>query len=228
MFPQAVVLRMDADTTRKKGDYESILSAFANREADILVGTQMIVKGHDFPYVTLVGILAADMSLYANDYRAGERTFQLLVQAAGRAGRDQMKGQVIIQTYRPDHYAINAALSQDYDLFYEEEMGYRTLLSYPPAGHMLAILIESRTEKEGAEAADALASVISDGIITGVAVIGPTTATIKKIKDVFRHMIYVKSMETEKLIEIKDRAEAAALLSSDVRISFDLDPMGGY
>ncbi|MBO4267603.1 MAG: primosomal protein N' [Lachnospiraceae bacterium] len=228
MFPQAVVLRMDADTTRKKGDYESILSTFANREADILVGTQMIVKGHDFPYVTLVGILAADMSLYANDYRAGERTFQLLVQAAGRAGRDQRKGQVIIQTYRPDHYAVAAALTQDYGAFYEEEMGYRNLLSYPPAGHMLAILIESGTEKEGSDAADALAAAIMDGIMTGVAVIGPTTATIKKIKDIYRHVIYVKSMDTDKLIMIKDKAEAAVFTASDIRISFDLDPIGGY
>ena len=228
MFPQAVVLRMDADTTRKKGDYESILSTFANREADILVGTQMIVKGHDFPYVTLVGILAADMSLYANDYRAGERTFQLLVRAAGRAGRDQRKGQVIIQTYRPDHYAVAAALTQDYGAFYEEEMGYRNLLSYPPAGHMLAILIESGTEKEGSDAADALAAAIMDGIMTGVAVIGPTTATIKKIKDIYRHVIYVKSMDTDKLIMIKDKAEAAVFTASDIRISFDLDPIGGY
>ena len=230
MFPQAVVLRMDADTTRKKGDYESILSTFANREADILVGTQMIVKGHDFPYVTLVGILAADMSLYANDYRAGERTFQLLVQAAGRAGRDQKKGRVMIQTYRPDHYAIAAALTQDYNRFYEEEMGYRSILSYPPAGHMLAILIESSTEKEGADAADALAAAVLNGIMTGVAVIGPTTATIKKIKDIYRHMIYVKSRELDELVKVKDRAEAYYDKSapSNIRISFDLDPMNGY
>ncbi|MBO4904015.1 MAG: primosomal protein N' [Lachnospiraceae bacterium] len=224
LFPYASVLRMDADTTKKKDDYEAILSTFANREADILVGTQMIVKGHDFPYVTLVGILAADMSLYANDYRAGERTFQLLVQAAGRAGRDSRSGEVLIQTYRPDHYAICAAITQDYRAFYEEEMGYRRLLSYPPAGHMLAILIESRTEKEGRAAADALARIISDGIMTPV--IGPTAATIRKIKDVYRHMIYVKSTDAEQLIEIKDKVEEKTF--PDIRVSFDLDPMGSY
>ena len=108
-FPQARVLRMDMDTTKKKDSHEQILSAFANEEADILVGTQMIVKGHDFPKVTLVGALAADMSLYTDDYRSGERTFQLLTQAAGRAGRGDRPGEVVIQTYDPEHYAIEAS-----------------------------------------------------------------------------------------------------------------------
>ena len=230
MFPYASVLRMDADTTRQKGDYESILSTFANREADILIGTQMIVKGHDFPYVTLVGILAADMSLNANDYRAGERTFQLLVQAAGRAGRDRHPGRVIIQTYQPDNYAIRSAVTQDYEAFYEEEMGYRTLLSYPPAGHMLAVLIESREEDEGSSFAASLAEVLTDGIIGRVSVIGPTAATIRKLKDVYRHMLYVKSIDTDILTTVKDRAEAYCEnnLRKDVRVSFDLDPMNGY
>ena len=113
-FPSARVLRMDLDTTRKKGGYESILSAFSNQEADILIGTQMIVKGHDFPNVTLVGILAADLSLHISDYRAPERTFQLLTQAAGRAGRGCRQGEVVIQTYQPEHYSIVTAAAQDY------------------------------------------------------------------------------------------------------------------
>ncbi len=229
MFPQAAVLRMDADTTRQKGDYESILSSFANREADILVGTQMIVKGHDFPYVTLVGILAADMSLNANDYRAGERTFQLLVQAAGRAGRDSRPGEVIIQTYRPDHYAVKAAMTQDYEAFYEEEIGYRSLLGYPPCGHMLAIMAEGGNEKECAAYSASLADVIRNGIIDKVSVIGPTPATISRIKDIYRFMIYVKSESADTLVMIKDRAEAYSNeTASDVRISFDLDPMNSY
>ncbi len=133
-FPQARVLRMDMDTTRKERcTYEKILSAFANEEADVLVGTQMIVKGHDFPNVTLVGVLAADMSLYTDDYRSGERTFQLLTQAAGRAGRGMREGEVVIQTYHPEHYAIKAAAAQDYEAFYEQEIRYRELLGYPPA-----------------------------------------------------------------------------------------------
>ena len=143
-FPGAKVLRMDADTTRTKDSYEEILSAFANGEADILVGTQMIVKGHDFPNVTLVGILAADLSLHVNDYRAGERTFQLLTQAAGRAGRSGKAGEVVIQTYDPEHYSIVHAANQDYKGFYEEELLYREMLLYPPAAHMLAILVAHR------------------------------------------------------------------------------------
>ena len=230
MFPYASVIRMDADTTKQKGDYEAILSVFANHEADILIGTQMIVKGHDFPYVTLVGILAADMSLNANDYRAGERTFQLLVQAAGRAGRADRPGEVIIQTYRPDNYAIVSALTQDYTAFYEEEMGYRKLLSYPPAGHMLAIMVESNDQREAVSTARSLAGAISGDIIGRVSVIGPTPALIGKLRDVYRQMIYVKSIQIELLTDIKDKAEAFfdTAGKQDVRISFDLDPMNGY
>ena len=138
-FSQARVLRMDLDTTRKKEGHTNILAAFANQEADILVGTQMIVKGHDFPKVTLVGVLAADLSLNISDYRASERTFQLLTQAAGRAGRGEKPGEAIIQTYQPEHYSIQAAMHQDYRAFYEEEIGYRKLLGYPPASNLLAI-----------------------------------------------------------------------------------------
>ena len=148
-FPGARVLRMDADSTRTKESYEKILSAFADGKADILVGTQMIVKGHDFPNVTLVGILAADLSLNQNDYRAGERTFQLLTQAAGRAGRGTKAGEVVIQTYQPEHYSIVHAANQDYESFYAEEILYRELLQYPPAAHMLAILVLSKEEEEG-------------------------------------------------------------------------------
>ncbi|MCR5687995.1 MAG: primosomal protein N' [Lachnospiraceae bacterium] len=230
MFPYASVLRMDADTTKQKGDYESILSTFANREADILVGTQMIVKGHDFPYVTLVGILAADMSLNANDYRAGERTFQLLVQAAGRAGRDRMAGNVIIQTYRPDNYAVSAALTQDYEAFYEEEMSFRTMLMYPPAGHMLAVLIESPDQDECIRMSDSLAGTIRNGIMGTAVLIGPTAASIGKLKDIYRRMIYVKSMDVDVLVAIKDEAEKFFDNSEAGRwrISFDLDPMNSY
>ena len=128
VFPGARVLRMDYDTTRSKESYEKILTAFGKGQADVLVGTQMIVKGHDFPGVTLVGVLAADLSLYASDYRASERTFQLLTQAVGRAGRRNLPGEAVIQTYVPDHYSIQAASRQDYEGFYEQEILYRTLM----------------------------------------------------------------------------------------------------
>lgn len=138
-FPQAVVLRMDADTTKKSEDYEAILSRFASGEADILLGTQMIVKGHDFKGVTLMGVLLADTSLSHSDYRAAERTFELLTQAAGRAGRGEMPGDAVIQTYQPEHYAVTYAASQDYEGFYEEEILYREMMEYPPVGQILSV-----------------------------------------------------------------------------------------
>ena len=146
-FPMAVVLRMDADTTKHKDDYEAILSKFANREADISLGTQMIVKGHDFPGVTLMGILAADLSLSDSDFRSAERTFQLLTQAAGRAGRGELPGEVIIQTYQPEHYAIVLAAEQNYEAFYEEELLYREFLLYPPVAHMMAVQLSGPYER---------------------------------------------------------------------------------
>ena len=138
-FPEARVLRMDFDTTRTKDSYEKILASFSRHEADILVGTQMIVKGHDFPDVTLVGVIAADLSLNMDDYHCGERTFQLLTQAVGRAGRGAKPGRAVIQTYQPEHYSIQAAATQDYGKFYKEEMSYRMLMDYPPAAHMMTV-----------------------------------------------------------------------------------------
>ena len=147
-FPQARILRMDYDTTRAKDAYEKILQAFSNHEADILIGTQMIVKGHDFSNVTLVGVLAADMSLHVNDFHAAERTFALLTQAAGRAGRGKLPGNVVIQTYAPDHYAIRTAKEQDYEAFYDKEIEYRRLMNYPPVWNMLLVHVTSPDESE--------------------------------------------------------------------------------
>ncbi len=164
-WPHARVLRMDADTTKTKDSYQKILSAFSNEEADILIGTQMIVKGHDFPKVTLVGVLAADMSLYANDYRAAERTFQLLTQAAGRAGRGELAGKVIVQSYQPDHYAIQTAARQDYGAFYDEEIAYRRLLAYPPVAHMMAVQITSKSEEAGITFSNKLRTILEQPVV---------------------------------------------------------------
>ncbi len=181
-FPAARVLRMDADTTKSKDSYEQILSQFAHEEADILVGTQMIVKGHDFAKVTLVGILAADMSLHAGDYRAGERTFQLLTQAAGRAGRSTLPGEVVIQTYQPEHYAVVHAANQDYEHFFAEEIAYRDLMMYPPVAHMMAVLVLADNEKAGAMQAQALAEQVRRQFDDKrLVMIGPTEACIGKI-----------------------------------------------
>ncbi len=232
-FPSARVLRMDGDTTRKKDDYERILSAFSNEEADILVGTQMIVKGHDFKKVTLVGILAADLSLSANDYRAAERTFQLLTQAAGRAGRDKLPGEVVIQTYQPEHYSIVHAANQDYEAFYKEEIAFREIAGYPPAAHMLGVFIQGRDKKAAWELGGFLAEKCREAFRKKkVLIIGPAKATIEKVNDTYRYVIYGKHREYSRLIEVKDFLEE--LLESireqtkQISITFDFDPMNGF
>lgn len=210
MFPEARVLRMDADTTSKKGGHEEILSAFANREADILVGTQMIVKGHDFPGVTLVGVIAADMSLYASDYSATETTFQLLCQAAGRAGRSDLPGHVVIQTYTPDNYSIETASHQDYEAFYEEEMAYRKLMQYPPASNMVSILLQSKEQKELIQATEEFVDVIKqykDRYFEQLLVIGPADPPVAKINDTYRKIIYLKSNNRVRMISLKNYLE---------------------
>lgn len=233
-FPDAKVLRMDADTTRTKGSYEKILGAFANKEANVLVGTQMIVKGHDFPDVTLVGILAADMSLYASDYRASERTFQLLTQAAGRAGRGEKRGNVVIQSYQPDHYSILAAADQDYKGFYEEEIAYRDLLRYPPVSHMMSVQIQCKNEAEGIAFATKLRAVMEQKKIPNVVYIGPASAAIGKINDIYRMAIYVKADDMDILVRLKDMVEKYIRMLEDrgylknITTQFDFDPVNGF
>ncbi len=208
MFPQARVLRMDLDTTSKKGGHEEILSAFGEKEADILVGTQMIVKGHDFPNVTLVGVLAADLSLYSSDFRCGERTFQLLTQAAGRAGRGETAGQVIIQTYSPDHYSITCAAGQDYESFYYKEMAYRQTLKYPPVSQLLAVLMSGKDEAILNQAAQQLHRQVLSSVWKGdVEVIGPAEASVYKVNDIYRKILYLKQENYGILINIKDKLE---------------------
>lgn len=227
-FPQARVLRMDMDTTREKDGYENILETFANEEADILIGTQMIVKGHDFPNVTLVGILAADLSLYADDYRAGERTFQLLTQAAGRAGRGRKEGEVVIQTYSPEHYAVETAARQDYEAFYEEEIAYRELMGYPPSWQLLAVLITGEDEsllETAASYLKAYAERVSRG---QVELIGPASPYVGKVKGVYRRVIYVKHARYEALTGMKDKLEQYIEMNAgfdSLRIQFDFNPM---
>lgn len=230
-FPAAKVLRMDADTTRRKDSYEQILSQFANEEADILVGTQMIVKGHDFAKVTLVGILAADMSLHAGDYRAGERTFQLLTQAAGRAGRSALAGEVVIQTYQPEHYTILHAANQDYEGFYEEELSYRDLMMYPPVAHMMAVLVVSTDAQTGEYRARQLSDRAKNCLSEKKAVvIGPAEASIGKINDVYRYIFYVKHREYQVLVEIRNTLEQwmDEMQWSTDSVQFDFDPMSSY
>ena len=241
-FPQARILRMDYDTTRAKDAYEKILQAFSNHEADILIGTQMIVKGHDFSNVTLVGVLAADMSLHVNDFHAAERTFALLTQAAGRAGRGRLPGNVVIQTYDPDHYAIRTAKEQDYEAFYDKEIEYRRLMNYPPVWNMLLVHVTSPDESVCGSMAQRVYDIAAQMISHmdenhspddrhQIQLIGPADATIAKVNDIYRKVIYMKTSDYAALISIKDGIEQAVKADTAMKnanISFDFNPMSGF
>ena len=236
-FPQAKVLRMDMDTTKQKDGHEKILAAFSSGEADILVGTQMIVKGHDFGNVTLVGVLAADLSLYADDYRAGERTFQLLTQAAGRAGRGEKAGEVVIQTYSPEHYSIVAAAKQDYEQFFQEEMTYRALMGYPPASQLMAVLVSCKEEELLETACHYLKTYAEtcckkcERAGTSVQLIGPASPYVGKVRDTYRRVIYLKSEQEAVLVFLKDQLEQYIEINSGFQnlwIQFDLNPMSVF
>jgi primosomal protein N' (replication factor Y) len=233
-FPGARIMRMDYDTTRTKDSYEKILQSFANHEADILIGTQMIVKGHDFPNVTLVGVLAADMSLHVSDYHAAERTFQLLTQAVGRAGRGERAGQAVIQTYDPEHYAIRAAQAQDYEAFYEQEIAYRSLMSYPPVWNLLVVHCASADEDILGRAVQLLAQRIRALIQASgkqVLLVGPADATIARINDVYRKVIYMKADDYQALVAVKDGLEPflkEERIFSEVAVQYDFNPASGF
>lgn len=230
-FPGARILRMDFDTTRQKGGHERILEAFSKKQADILVGTQMIVKGHDFPGVTLVGALAADLSLYAGDYRAAERTFQLLVQAAGRAGRGTTPGTAVIQTYSPEHYSIETAADQDYKAFFEKEMAFRRMMNYPPAAHLMALYLMSEDEEALNRGAVRLKALAMSHTRQEIALIGPSDAGLSKLKDVYRKVLYLKCTEMNYLTEWKGWLEAVLPKEkqlSTFNIQFDMDPVNPF
>ena len=225
-FPEAKVLRMDFDTTRTKDSYEKILASFARHEADILVGTQMIVKGHDFPDVTLVGVIAADLSLNMNDYHCGERTFQLLTQAVGRAGRGMKPGTAVIQTYQPEHYSIQAAAVQDYEEFYREEMSYRMLMDYPPAAHMMTVFGACQDEellKKAMYYIEAFIRRVSPK--DELHMIGPAAAPVGKVKDVYRQVLHLKHVDMRFLTAVREKLEQYIEINSGFRkiyIQFDM------
>ncbi len=237
-FPEARVLRMDFDTTRTRDSYEQILQAFANQEADILIGTQMIVKGHDFPNVTLVGVLAADISLHVSDFHAAERTFQLLTQAAGRAGRGDEPGDVVIQTYNPEHYAVLTAKAQNYEEFYNQEIMYRQIGFYPPIWNLLVIMCTSELEQELATVCEKIVMRLQKHINTEeglvgqpIQLIGPTEATIARVNDIYRKVIYLKTSDYQRLVLLKDKLEWYMQDNRDfqhISVQFDFNPMSGF
>lgn len=227
-FKEAKVLRMDVDTTRSKDSYENIYNTFKDGKADILIGTQMISKGLDFKNVTLVGILAADMSINIPDYRASERTFQIITQVAGRAGRGEKQGNVIIQTYTPDHYSLKYAINYDYEGFYEREFTVRALMKYPPFGKIL--LINAISKKE--DLLKQFMHKISNGIKLlvekekDIDVLGPIPCLIAKVKENYRWQIVIKGeFESEFAKKIKELLyDKSNNVYNDIRISMDINP----
>ncbi|MBO4864544.1 MAG: primosomal protein N' [Eubacterium sp.] len=232
LFPDIKTLRMDRDTTAKKGAHGDIIADFRAGKADCLIGTQMIVKGHDFPRVTVVGNILADLGLFDTDYESAERTFDLITQASGRAGRDKKEGCVVVQTYQPEHYAIKTASAQDYDTFYEYEMSYREMLKFPPVYEMLAIMVSSENESLAATLSEQLATKIKEFAETpegeDISCTGPAEAVIYRIKDVFRKMIYVKSRSYDELVKITSLCDEIFLkeeYGEDVDVQYDFNPI---
>ncbi len=230
-FPDARILRMDGDTTTGKHGHEAILHRFREGEADILLGTQMIVKGHDFPQVTLVAALAADLSMNAGDFRSSERTFQLLMQASGRAGRGEKGGEMVIQTYRPEEYCIQAVKEQNAELFYRNELAYRRITKYPPYSIMLAILVTSEDREAAWACVGFLADVAGRYRERGVVLLGPAEAGVRRVKDRYRFVLYLKFSGEEIWQTVKDELERVSRgtrWEKTCSIQYDLNPLSGY
>jgi primosomal protein N' (replication factor Y) len=233
MFPELRVARMDRDSTRRKGETFRLLKSFNDHQVDILVGTQMITKGYDFPNVTLVGVIAADFSLGFPDFRASERTFQILSQVAGRAGRGEQIGKVIVQTFNPEHYAIIAAKDHDYSSFFQREMGLREQLGYPPFSFLACLRLQGNTQKETTHTAGRLGHEMVN--ILGrwpkrgkeIQVLGPAEAPMAKLKGKYRWQILVKSKGAGLLHYYLKEVEGRTrnlFRSSNVNLVMDVDP----
>ncbi len=231
LFPEAKVERMDADSVRKKGKIADILKRFSEKKIDILIGTQMITKGYHFPSVTLVGIISADISLSFPDFRAAEWTYQLLCQVAGRAGRGEQKGKVIVQTFNPDHYCIKAAIRHSFFSFYEKEKTFRECLRYPPFSHLSCIRIQGNSEKNVCESAKMMEEEIKKILENypfkdQIQILGPIESPIKKLKGKYRWQIIIKSSRhyIQKPIFEQIEKMSERLKTKGVSISIDVDP----
>ncbi len=227
LFPEARVARLDRDTTQKKGAYEQILSAMAREEIDILIGTQMIAKGHDFPKVTLVGVLSADLSLHVPDFRSSERTFQLLAQVAGRSGRGERPGEVIVQTFQTENQVIQAAASHDYLVFYESEIVPRKERDYPPYARITLLLLRHKREEAAASAAAELTSFINKSAYgKGIKVLGPAPAPLLRVREEYRYQILLKGRDQRQIALVLKSALNSWKRSSEknVRLDIEVDP----
>ena len=234
LFPEARVARMDRDTTRRKGDLLKLLKGLRNHTIDILVGTQMVAKGHDFPMITLVGIICADLSLNFPDFRAGERTFQLLAQVSGRAGRGDLPGKVILQTYNPNHFSIAAAQQQDFIAFYEQEIPFRKALKYPPYTRMILLKISGRDQRQ----TEAVAQGIGENcralqrrtkvFSSSIEILGPIVAPVPKISKRYRWQILLKGSNVKTLHHFVHKTlfeERSLIRNKRVKIVVDVDPV---
>ena len=225
LFPNARCLRLDSDSAKQRTKIPKIIEEFRNQEADILVGTQMIAKGHDFPNVTLVGIVLADIGLSMPSYRSSERAFQLITQAVGRSGRKDLPGEAIIQTYIPSHYAITMAARQDYDLFYSKEMGMRKLQKYPPYTFMAALTLSGKNEDNVVGSAfDLVDYLLKETDEETTQILGPTTPYIAKIRDTHMRTVLVKYRDQEKLREVFKKIISIFAKKPGVDITVDIDP----
>lgn len=226
LFPEARILRMDVDTTRKKGSHQALLDQFGKGEADILLGTQMIAKGLDFPNVTLVGVLNADTALNLPDFRSSERTFQLLTQVAGRAGRAEKAGQVLIQSYNPNHYAIRFAKDQDYEGFYAYEMGIRRQLGYPPYYFTIGITLSHKKEEEVLRRAYEVMEILRSGLSDASIILGPTPKPIARTHNLYHYQILIKYRLEDELASTLNQVLALTQEreNSELRLSIDHEP----
>ncbi len=225
-FPKARVARMDRDTVSGKRHFETILQGFREGSFDILVGTQMIAKGHDIPNVTLVGVVSADVGLGMPDFRAAEQTFQLLTQAAGRAGRGELPGIVLIQTVNPDHYAVRFAAAQNYRLFYEKELQFRRLMRYPPFSALANVLVRSERQEHALEMSAELGRLL-DPAPEGLKVLGPAEAPVPRLKSEFRYQLLLKAASRKRLNEVLQSLRRYALEKkwNATALVIDVDPV---
>lgn len=221
---KARIVRMDVDTTSKKGQHQKIIDDFGEHKYDILIGTQMIAKGLDFPLVTLVGVVSIDSSLTSPDYRASENTFQLLSQVSGRAGRSESKGEVIIQTFNPDHYAITLAKNHDYIDFYKEEMKIRKMLKYSPYYYMVLVSITSKDYELGFKEANKIGSYIRNNISSDSIVLGPTMANMFKVNNIYHYQIIIKYRKDDSLMKVLKFIIDMQVKNNKIDVSIDFNP----
>jgi primosomal protein N' (replication factor Y) len=223
LFPSARILRYDRDTTGPRGSHEAFFKTFAAGKADVLIGTQMVTKGMDIAAVTLVGVVSADIGLHLPDFRAGEHTFQLLTQVAGRAGRHQLPGRVIIQTYSPDHYVIKTAVNHDYQAFYDQEIAQRQDLGYPPFNKLISLLISGADQRKVNKVAGDLGDFLNKRLPEGV--MGPIPAVIPKLRGEWRDRILLKGRDLTVMRRAVEETRARLVVPREIKVTVDVEPM---